>query len=387
MDSPPPVCRKSRMGRPWWVFLVVSCLAVAVGEVGLEGVSRPVAPPPVLEGGGVHLVLTRYNIGQTSSPVLSETRRQQFESISKASLEGQSDRRFFWLLTTDPEAVGPLERERARRAGDHGWYRFVAVDGVEHHLDFVPLVYLDFVFGGNWSRFATERGISHLVTTHLDVDDGLPRTYFETLSNWYAREAEANRDGFIGACADREVDWVPDATEPRGLTLLQPNLSWENGCLASGLTIARPLKSSLHEDLCPICHRHTHIRVSWTDDEVSTGPIELLDDHKIFRVRSVSSAGAFNIRLDLDTKPDDTRFTPADPAFLKNTYNIDTISTLNDYLVQQSEAIATEMLHNSDAAGCNPAFAASDDSCGRAKLTSAAFLENLRNMSAAPPKN
>ena len=323
----------------------------------------------VVGGRCVHLVMTRYNVGQSEFPNLSLARKQQFEAISRPSLEGQSDRRFFWLLTVDASLVKKLERERKKRGDD--WYAFVAVDGVEHHLEYVPLVYLDMVFDGNWSHFVKTERIDHLVTTHLDVDDALPRDYAEKTTRWYAENVHLYRERFFGACADKEVDWIPDENSPNGRTKNSSNLSWPDGCLASGLVIARPAASTLIERPCPICRRHTHMRSA-------RSPLTLWEDTSIFRVRSISSAGARHLHL--DDADDDATYVPSNLTALDDIYNIQDLQSLNRHLIDESKAIANEMLDASgDAAGCNPAFSFSDNICGRSVQASKQFLGHHNN--------
>ena len=340
-------------------------VGVAFGAGPVVDMSKLVVGAP--DAHIVHLVMTRYGIGQSQYPVLGAARRQQFETISRASLAGQTDRRFFWVLTCDVSALEGLERQRLADP-DGDWYRFVAVDEVEHHLQFIPLKFLNEIFG-DWRQQVERHDLKHLVTTHLDVDDALPMDYFERTNHWYAKSAREpdhypTDNGYKGACSNVEVTWAPDEKSPNGL-VHPPAMAWQGGCLASGIVVARPVNGTFRQERCKICTIHVALRKRHPG-------LFTLYDASIFRVRSITSSGALNLRF----SDKDDGYVPADSEDLAATFNITNIKDLNTHLIDESIGIAREMLDESgNASGCNPKFAQTDDICGRSRNASINLLK------------
>jgi len=49
----------------------------------------------------LHVIITRFNMGQSHLQYLSVSRKYEFEHFSKPSLLGQSEKRFLWVVITD----------------------------------------------------------------------------------------------------------------------------------------------------------------------------------------------------------------------------------------------------------------------------------------------
>lgn len=290
----------------------------------------------------MHLVLTRFNRGQSQLPALVAARKTEFASVSRPSLAGQTDRRFRWLLVTDKEAVAGLERER-RRKGDE-WYRFSW--GVDPGRQFVSQQFLDAGLD-DWRR------VNHVLMTYLDVDDALPIDYMDQVHAWYIR---TNHSTPKGICMSKAISWVPDAKERYGLVDVKGAHNHEaRGCFASGITAVWTRREILTNAPSLIVGPHYRMRFDFADAYKTL-------ESRVFRVRSVTSVGGKHVRSHLvSDEADAKRYDPADAALLAKVYNIQAadLRILNSYLAKHSIDVAREGVHDKAAQGCNSQYGGS----------------------------
>lgn len=126
-----------------------------------------------------HLLLTRFNVrvfsDRGTDPDWLRHRLRFFERICAPAVFGQTTRTFDWLLFCD--------------AATPGW----ALENLRTILGDDPRVTLDFVVGPETVE-RRRRAVAamlrpettHLITTRLDNDDGIARTFLETVQRQFA---------------------------------------------------------------------------------------------------------------------------------------------------------------------------------------------------------
>lgn len=129
-----------------------------------------------------HIILTRFNvkIEQSAPPDADwlEHRFAQFERFCLPSVMAQTCRNFVWVIFCDPE-IPALFRSRIQE-----YARWPALRPI----------FFRHVFDQGMARAAVAelaRGYSHLITSRLDNDDAICRTYVESLQrNFCGQEFE-----------------------------------------------------------------------------------------------------------------------------------------------------------------------------------------------------
>lgn len=125
-----------------------------------------------------HLILTRFNVRipeypDAGGPNWLQHRFDIFERFCLPCVRGQSNLNFDWLLFCSPDMPGIL-RERLLKYSEWPNIRPVCIEG-----DFTQAAVKSAV------REYT-LGVTHLITTRLDNDDGICRSFVETIQNRFS---------------------------------------------------------------------------------------------------------------------------------------------------------------------------------------------------------
>jgi hypothetical protein len=123
-----------------------------------------------------HLILTRFNVRieqcQPPPPDWLEHRLAIFERFCYPSVRGQTNTNFDWMVFCHPE-MPPAIQQRIRACSDWSAFR--------------P-IYFRSVFSQAMVRAAISdlvQGYTHIITTRLDNDDAISRTFVETIQRHF----------------------------------------------------------------------------------------------------------------------------------------------------------------------------------------------------------
>mmetsp|Transcript_21858 Transcript_21858/g.33640 ORF Transcript_21858/g.33640 Transcript_21858/m.33640 type:complete len:404 (+) Transcript_21858:3-1214(+) len=302
----------------------------------------------------IHLVLSRYNLGQSNLEQLAKARKKEFEFISKPALLGQKDRRFYWILVTDPGRIA--EELNNERNNDDLWYKFIGFSGIYPHREYVPLSILDQVFNMKWRHFVETRQINHLIVTNLDIDDALPSDYFSFVDDWYSTNSSKWDVSQRGLCSNRGLLWMPDEESSYGV-IQGVEERIRGGCLATGIVLVTHVNQTFHEVSSPFRGKHYNLQIRYPG-------IYSIIDRAIFRVRSITSVGAKGlVERRLRGGLEHLNRTQPDINHIIQNYNIPAfyLLALNRYLIDASPNLAREILQYRNARGCSDQF---KGSCG-----------------------
>lgn len=143
------------------------------------------APPPVELGDGatgVHVVHTRFCLGQGDQPALVAGRMELLRAICLPSLFAQTERAFMWLFYIDMTLTSPAVRELVQLLGADPRFALVRmrttwqtiVSRKTEHVYNLPVA-KQLTLAGIDARPSGARGAELVyVSTRLDADDGLP---------------------------------------------------------------------------------------------------------------------------------------------------------------------------------------------------------------------
>lgn len=304
----------------------------------------------------VHVLCSRFCIGQGHQAALTASRLALFKSICLPSIRAQTDVNFVWIIYID-STLSAADRAVLEQAVDD--MRNVAVVALTGKAHGAVKAYeapctrqLELAGWGAWVRVGalpTGRRKMYL-TTRLDADDGLEVHFFARLHARILRALEKRAGGprersKLYLCHVRAVTWFPTQGWGAGMISTEENAFRE--CLTPGLTLAS-FSSKAHS-----VHAIAHTEVRRRRDRT----VLLLDEGGQWtgplRARTVTSDGLKGVRSahELAGVVGGGWHAAGDGTVqFEARYGIglDALKRANDELVQREAAVAGERTRGKD---------------------------------------
>jgi len=253
----------------------------------------------------VHVLCSRFSIGQGRQSALVAARLALFVSICAPSIRAQTDGRFVWLLYVD-ESLLPADRTALEEAvrGIAGAHIVALPKDGEHAAAYEAPCLRQISLAGLPTDPPSALSGAHrrrvYLTSRLDADDALDSSFFAAVHGRVASAAAGGggdgggADGFpLYLCHLHALAWLPSTTAGSGVVSTEDAIaSWH--CLTPGLT-----KASFSREA-----RSVHA-VSHTEVRKGSRRVALLDSGERWsgpvRARTVTSDGLKGVRSARET--------------------------------------------------------------------------------------
>uniref|UniRef100_A0A7S0P3M7 Hexosyltransferase n=1 Tax=Calcidiscus leptoporus TaxID=127549 RepID=A0A7S0P3M7_9EUKA len=294
----------------------------------------------------VHLVATRFSLGQGGFESLVEARLALFRTICFPSVAAQTDQRFVWIIYVDSTLPNHARQELESLSQSMPNAAVVRLRKHEAVSVYESPARSQIKTAQRWREPPNdERRL--FFSTRLDADDALPLQTIEKIhEKANARLAAEAARVELFFCALHAMTWMPSAVAARGLLAEEHASSHWSECLTPGLTLltSDPSSSSIHgfdHTMMRKGRRRRELIVMGSSGGRWSGPL---------RARTVTSDGLKDVRSAREahaakgmggTVPRDAR---EDARLLRDTYGIEPakLKEANGLLVAQEQAIAHE---------------------------------------------
>mmetsp|Transcript_29849 Transcript_29849/g.91611 ORF Transcript_29849/g.91611 Transcript_29849/m.91611 type:complete len:573 (-) Transcript_29849:252-1970(-) len=193
----------------------------------------------------VHVLCSRFSLGQGKQVALTASRLALFASICLPSIRAQTDQRFVWIIYVD-SSLSKIDRMIIEQGiGDLPNAVVVALNARGAVAAYEAPCSKQLEMAGWSSRLRPGPWASGrekiYISTRLDADDGLERTFFSRIHKRILLEFERRANGSQGnnklfLCHLRAVTWFPASGGGAGVVSTEENKYHE--CLTPGLTLA-----------------------------------------------------------------------------------------------------------------------------------------------------